>query len=166
MSSLFKEFKSLPIQSELISLEQDEVVPFFCYPVNAKPIGVEGCILYCFIDGYDDMVFASNPESCADQYVYPLAASFGDFIRLILTCGCANPIEQIIWMEKEQFEQHLREEQKIQTEEQKELLSLLAQTLNLTPLENPFEYVKKLQANFDKSKIKYSDEYYSVLGIE
>lgn len=74
--------------------------PVFCYPVNAKPIGFEGCILYCFLPEYGEMVFACNPESCVDQNVYPLAANFEDFIRLVLACGTANPLEQIVWMDK------------------------------------------------------------------
>lgn len=49
---------------------------------------------------YGEMVFACNPESCVDQNVYPLAANFEDFIRLVLACGTANPLEQIVWMDK------------------------------------------------------------------
>lgn len=167
MSNLFEKYKSLSANGELICLEQQNtIVPFFCYPINAKPIGFEGCIMYCFIDGYKDMVFASNPESCADQNVYPLAANFEDFMRLILACGSANSVEQIVWMDKERFERHLQEEKKIRTEQQKELLDLLAHELNLVPMKEPFEYVKNIQVNFDDSKIKYSDEYYDTLGIK
>lgn len=167
MSSLFEKYCHLFVNGEVISLEQQNTyVPFFCYPINARPIGFEGCVMYCFIDGYGDMVFAANPESCADQYVYPLAESFEDFMRLILCCGTANPIEQIVWMDKQQFAQHLQEEKKNQTQQQKQLLNLLARELNLIPIETPFEYVKAIQSNFNDSKIKYSDEYYEVLGID
>lgn len=167
MNNLFEKYKSLSINGELICLKQQSVSePYFCYPIGAKPIGFEGCIMYSFIGGYKHMVFASNPESCSDQYVYPLAANFEDFIRLILACGSANPIEHIVWMDKEKFEQHLQEEKKNQTEKQKELLDLLARELNLIAMKEPFEYVKNIQAYFDDSKIKYRDEYYDVLGIE
>lgn len=168
MHSLFEKYRSLPINGSSISLEPpaSQPDPYFCYPANAVPIGFEGCIMYCFINGYGDMVFASSPESCAGSYVYPLAASFEDFLRLILACGSANPVEQIIWMDREQFEQHLREEQKCRTEQQKNVLSVLAHELNLGPMEHPFEYVKTLQTSFDGSKIEYSDEYYNTLGIE
>ena len=40
------------------------------------------------------MVFASNPESCAETYVYPLAERFEDFMRLVITCGSANPVDE------------------------------------------------------------------------
>ncbi len=111
MNNLFEKYRNLSVNGELICLEQQNtIVPFFCYTINAKPIGFEGCIMYCFIDGYKDMVFTSNPESCADQNVYPLAANFEDFMRLILACGSANPVEQIVWMDKDRFEKHLQEE--------------------------------------------------------
>ena len=56
--------------------------------------------MYCFIEPYGEMVFACNPDTCADVFVYPLARTFEDFMRLILACGSTNPIEQIIWMDK------------------------------------------------------------------
>ena len=167
MNSLFEKYKKLPIDGGLIALEQRErIEPFFCYPKNAIPIGFEGCIMFCFIEGYGEMVFASNPESCTGQFVYPLSSSFADFICLILACGSANPIEQIIWMDKEKFELHLYEEKKAQTIQQKNLLLLLEQELNLKPMKNPYEYVHALQENFDEKKIKYGSAYYDALGIE
>ena len=162
----YEKFLSLDMDSSLISLEKTEGVDCFCYPTNTKAIGFEGSIMYCFIDGYGETVFACNPESCADIYVYPLAKNFNDFIRLILACGSANPIEQIVWMNKQQFEQHLQDEKEIQTAEQKEVLSILEKELHIIAMEYPFEYVKELQSDFDYSKIQFSDEYYDVLGLE
>ena len=106
---LFEKYRALNLDGSLIALAYAEMEqPYFCYPQNAKTIGFEGCILYCFLPEYPGMVFAANPESCADTYVYPLAASFADFMRLILACGSANPVEQIAWMDQAQFEQHLK----------------------------------------------------------
>lgn len=163
---LFEKYRALNLDGSLIALAYAEMEqPYFCYPQNAKTIGFEGCILYCFLPEYPGMVFAANPESCADTYVYPLAASFADFMRLILACGSANPVEQIAWMDQAQFEQHLKREKEAQTSEQKALLSFLARALELTPMAHPFESVKALQADFDGSKIQYRDAYYDVLGI-
>ena len=107
------------IDGSLICLEEtNNAIQYFCYPTNAKAIGLEGCIMYCFIEPYSDMVFAYNPESCTNRFVYPLAKSFEDFLGLILACGSANPIEQIVWMSREQFLQHLREEVQARTQEQ------------------------------------------------
>lgn len=167
MGTVYEKYRALPINKGLLCLECGEITtPYFCYPVNAEPIGFEGCILYCFLPEYGDMVFACNPESCADQNVYPLAASFEDFIRLILACGTANPVEQIVWMDKSKFEEHMANEEKVLTDEQRAAVQQLQSELGLLPMENPFEYVKAVQKDFDGSKIKYSDEYFEVTGIE
>ena len=75
-------------------------------------------------------------------------------------------IEQIIWMDKDKFEKHLKEEEAIRTEEQKATLSYLETELEISPIDNPYDYVKELQSRFDNSGIEYSDEYYDVLGID
>ena len=105
MKTAYERYMALPIDKGLFCLEHgDMTAPYFCYPANADPIGFEGCILYCFLPEYGEMVFACNPESCVEQNVYPLAANFEDFIRLILACGTANPVEQIVWMDQRKFE--------------------------------------------------------------
>lgn len=167
MKTIYEKYTAFPIDKGLLSLEPGDIAdPYFCYPVNAKPIGFEGSILYCFLPEYGDMVFACNPESCADRYVYPLAESFEDFIRLVTACGSANPVEQIVWMSKKQFEQHLQNEKAARTEAHTELMEKLCEGLQLSPMDNPYAYVKALQISFDDSKIQYSDAYYDVLGLE
>ena len=83
MKTIYEKYMASPIDKELLCLEHGEITePYFCYPVNAEPIGLEGCILYCFLPEYGEMVFACDPESCADRNVYPLAKNFEDFLRL------------------------------------------------------------------------------------
>ena len=148
METIYEKYMALPIDKGLLCLEYGDIAdPYFCYPVNAKPIGFEGCILYCFLPEYGEMVFACNPESCVDQNVYPLAANFEDFIRLILACGTANPLEQIVWMDKNKFEEHMANEEKILTDEQRTAAQQLQRALSLLPIENPFEYVKSINHN-------------------
>lgn len=166
MSTIYEKCKALPIDKALLCLEEGTITqpPYFCYPVNAEPIGFEGCIMYCFLPEYGETVFACNPESCADSYVYPLAANFEDFVRLILACGIANPIEQIAWMDKSKFEEHMANEEKMLTDEQRAALHHIAEELKLQPMENPFEYVKAIQKDFDDTGIRYSDEYHEIVG--
>ena len=167
MKSLFERYKKLNINGSLICLEQvEDSYSYFCYPTNAKAIGFEGSIMYCFIEPYKDMVFACNPDTCADVFVYPLARTFADFMRLILACGSTNPIEQIVWVDKDKFAEHLKEEEAIRTAEQKAAISYLEKELGIFPIDNPYDYVKELQSHFDNRGIEYSDEYYDVLGIE
>ena len=167
MSTAYEKYMALPIDKGLLGLEHGDITePYFCYPVNAEPIGFEGCILYCFLSEYREMVFACNPESYAEQNVYPLAANFEDFIRLILACGTVNPVEQIVWMSRDKFDEHIANEREILTGEQKAAVKMLQDGVGLLPMNDPFDYVKSIQKHFDYSKIQYSDEYYDVTGIE
>lgn len=167
MDSLLKRFRELKLDGGLISLEFGEIMePYFCYPRNAQVIGFEGAIMYCLIPEAGELVFAVNPESCAEQFVYPVAKSFDDFLCLILACGSTNPIEQIVWMSREQFNLHLDAERKIQTAEQLAVLEMIKRTFGLRPMQNPFDYVKALQASFDGTVVQYREEYYEVLGLE
>ena len=69
METLFDQYKELNINGSLICLEQvEDIYSYFCYPTNAKAIGFEGSIMYCFIEPYGEMVFACNPDTCADIY--------------------------------------------------------------------------------------------------
>ena len=167
MKTLYERYKKLNINGTLICLEQvKDIYPYFCYPTNAEAIGFEGNVMYCFIEPYGDMVFSCNPETYAEVFVYPLARTFEDFIRLILACGSANPIEQIIWMNKEQFAEHLQKEKAIRTEEQKAIINYLEKELSISPMDDPYDYVKEVQSHFDNRNIAYSGEYYDVLGIK
>ncbi|MBQ5897661.1 MAG: hypothetical protein IIW81_04275 [Oscillospiraceae bacterium] len=51
-------------------------------------------------------------------------------------------------------------------EKRQAVLNKIQTELEIEPMKNPFEYVKKIQAEFDYSKIKFSEEYYDVLGLE
>ncbi len=67
---------------------------------------------------------------------------------------------------KEQFEDFLHSEDNAILPEQKEVLDRIQKELKLTPMENPYEYVKAVQEQHDDSKIKFKNEYYDTLGLE
>ena len=166
MDDLYNKFINSGLDYSVISLSGTEnIYPYWCYPVNAMPIGLEGCIMYCFIDGYGDTVFAANPESCADIYVYPIARDFREFLGHILYCTEANPVEQIIWMDRQQFSEHVKNENEIYKKEKEPILQFIG-SLGIGKTDDPFSYVKELRKDFDYSKIIFSDEYYDITGIE
>lgn len=164
----YEKYCQLNIDGRWINLEEtDNSITYFCTPIGAKIIGWEnGGIHYCFIKGFGEMVFAVNPDSGVESYVYPLAKNFEDFLRLILACGSTTAVEQIILWNKEKFEHFLHSKNNPIAPEQREVLDKIQAELNLTPMENPFEYVKEVQAQFDDRKIRFTDEYYNVLGVE
>ena len=165
--TMYEKYCQLKIDGRWIGLEKSDLcVDYFCTPRNATVIGWENSIHYCFIKGYKDMVFAVNPESCMERYVYPLARNFKDFLRLILSCGSTTAVEQIIGWTKEQFESFVVSEDNARYPEQEKVLEDIKSVLRLEPMENPYEYVKSVQELFDNSKIKFSNEYYDTLGLE
>ena len=165
--ALYEKYKKLNIDGGRIGLERgSEIGGYFCTPKGARVIGWDNGIHYCFVRGYGEMVFAVNPETGADKYVYPLAESFEDFLRLILACGHTAPAEQIILWTEEQFKEFLTSDYNALMSGQQEVLDTITEKLKLEPMAAPYQYVKQLQAQFDDSKIKFTDEYYDVLGLE
>ena len=133
---------------------------YFCTPRGASIIGCAGVdgIHYCFVRGFGETVFAVSPMNAAPDFVHPLAKSFEDFLRLLLACGDAAALEQAWMWDKAQFEFFLKENPA--TEEQKKTLSEISGKLKLTPMEQPWEYIKALQSSFDYGKLKYTEDYY------
>ena len=165
---LYEKFEKLDIDRSLIGLEKgDSEGEYFCTPVGAKVIGWE-CegIHYCFIEGFGKTVFAVNPETAEEHYVRPLAENFDEFISLILACKGTTAAEQISGWTREQFEDFLENGDPVFAAKQQSVLDKIQSGLGIRPLENPFEYVKKIQAEFDYSKIRFAAEYYDVLGLE
>ena len=158
---LYEEYKKLNIDGSLIGLEPGpETGDYFCTPVGMQVIGWEtGGIHYGMVPEYGDMIFAVNPMSCVDDYVYPVAENFVDFMRLILACESTTAIEQIVWWDKAQFEEFLNNgEYNVRTPERTSALEKIQHELGLSPMENPFKYVKALQADFDGSRLRFDEE--------
>lgn len=159
----FQKYEKLGLDGSWINLEKGAVRGgCFCTPKGARVIGWENGIHYCFIRGYGQMVFAVNPESCVEENVYPLAVDFRDFLRLLLSCGTTTAIEQIVWWTKAQFQSFLAEDET--PPERTAVLEQIRQAFRLEPMEEPYEYVRALQAGFDRSKLRYTDEFYQITG--
>mgnify|MGYP003297829829 CR=1 FL=1 len=124
---------------------------YSCTPIGAKIFGWDNCIHYCFIDGFDEMVFVVNPENFGGPYVYPLARNFSDFLGMLLTYKTTNALHQIIIFEKERFMQFLNspnEQEYISQPKVVETLAAIQKELNIVPMEDPYDYVMQLQKEF------------------
>ncbi len=161
-----EQYQALYIDGSLFGLEAGaEKGSYFCTPMGMKVIGWEGVggIHYGTIEGLGEMIYAVNPENFGDWLVFPIAQNFEDLLRLLLAAGSMAAIEQIQRWDKETFQRFLQEN--VETEETKDALEQIRRELNLTAMEDPFSYVKKLQENFEEGSIPYSDEYYDTLGL-
>ncbi len=93
----YQKFRELNIDHATIGLDQNiSDVNYFCTPIGAKVIGEAGVdgISYCFIKGFDEMVFAIGPSGLPGENVHPIANNFEDLLRLLLACGSMDAIEQ------------------------------------------------------------------------
>ncbi len=165
--TLYEKFKQLDIGFSLLGLEQGDVHGgYFCTPVGAEVIGWEGVdgIHYCFVKGFGEMVFAVNPSNPAGKNVHPLARSFEDFLRLILACGGAAAAEQAWMWNRGEFDGFL--ETYPPEGEQRAALDALRDKLALTPMDDPYGYIREVQSSFDCGKIPYSREYYDLTPEE
>lgn len=136
------------------------MVACFCTPKNAEIFGYAGVdgIHYCFVSGFGDMVFTASPMNTPGNYIHPVAKSFEDFLRLLLSCGDAAAIEQAWMWDLPEFETFLQDNQP--TQEQEAVLTELTAKTGLRPMEQPWQYIKALQDSFDISKIEFTEDYY------
>lgn len=158
--TIYQRFKKMNIDHSAIGMEQNvSGSEYFCTPKGAKIIGCAGVdgIHYCFIDGFDEMVFAVSPESVPGEYVHPIAKNFEDLLRLLLACGSMDAIEQTYMWDEELFEQYIMDNQPRTV--QREILDILRAEFQIAPMEQPCAYIKGLQRSFDYSELKFSDEY-------
>lgn len=164
-----QQLKRLGRYGAAIGLEPgEETADYFCTPVGAAVLGWDNGIHYCVLEQFGDMVFCVNPESCGEQYVYPLASSTEDFLRLLLATKHTNVMQQILWWDRAQYEAFLRAPDTVAYNASPavvEALSLLRDEWGIVPMEDPFGYIKALQASFPYEKIPFSRAYYDTLGL-
>ena len=164
--TLYEKYKKLDIDFSQLSLEPgDTSGGYFCTPKGAEVIGWAGVdgIHCCFVKGFGEMVFAVNPSNLPGDHVHPLARSFEDFVRLILACGF-DAAEQAWMWNRGEFDAYL--ETYPPTPEQRAALDGLRDGLGLTPMEDPYGYIREVQAGFDCGKIPFSKEYYDLMPDE
>ena len=156
----FQKFKTLDIDHSAIGLEQGNTdVTYYCTPKDAVIIGRAGVdgIHYCTIPEFGEMIFAVSPMNFGDC-VHPIARSFEDLLRLLISCGSMDALEQCCAWDEERFKAFLIDCPA--TVEQQAVLDALRTEFGLEPIEDAFVYVKELQAEFDLASIPYTEEYY------
>lgn len=160
----YQKFQRLNIDHSVIGLDQNiSYKEYFCTPLGAEIIaetGVDG-IHYCFIKGFDEMVFAISPSDLPGENVHPIAKNFEELLRLLLACGSMDAIEQTYMWDEELFEQYIMDNKP--SEKQQVIMDMIKEKFHIIPMEQPFFYIKDLQASFDYRRLEFSEEYYELL---
>lgn len=165
--TLYEKYCQLDLDLARLGLERGGAEGgYFCDPVGTEVIGWAGVdgIHCCFVKGFGEMVFSVSPANGPGEYVHPLARSFEDFLRLVLACGGVDAIEQAWMWNRGEFDAFL--ETYPPDSKQRAALDALAEALSLTPMDDPYGYIKEVQSSFDYGKILYSEEYYDLVPGE
>lgn len=169
-------FHGLNIDFSALGLEWGgEFVPYFCTPVGAEEVGSIGCdgIQFVLLPG-DEKVYCVDPSmGDVGTYVLPVGSDLREFLSFLLSCHDANPLSQIYYLTEERFRTFADDEAEAREDDdladffaaKDAALAVIAETFGVAPVE-PYGKVKALQAAFDPGVLKFSDEYYDVLGIE
>ena len=165
--TLYEKFKKLDIDFSRLGLEQrDTRSDYFCTPKGAEVIGWAGVDgIHCgFVKGFGEMVFTVSPMNTRGNYVKPVANTFEDFLRLLLTCGGVDAVEQAWMWNRGEFDAFL--ETYPPDDEQRTVLNALRDKLSLTPMDDPYGYIKGVQSSFDYGRLCFSEEYYELVSDE
>ncbi len=169
-------FRALELDGSSLGLDRaGAFTPYFCTPEGAEHIGSLGCdgVHFILLPG-DQRVFCVDPAMGeAGTFVLPVGADFREFLSFLLYCRDANPLSQIRWMTEEQFRRLLAEDRAARESgampeffaSKDAALAAAAAAFGLEP-RDPFEKVKALQRDFDPAVLRFSAEYYDVLGLE
>ena len=101
-----------------------------------------------------------------------VAEDVRQLLSFVFSCGDANPISQIWWMDEGRFRDFLKEESERSWEGMEDLLERkkaalagIAAAFGIEPAD-PYGKVKALQASFDPACLRFSEEYYDTLGLD
>ncbi len=167
MALAYKDFLKKEVDLAPLGIERrGNHVAYFCTPKGADIFGSAGVdgIHFCFIKGFGEMVFAISPENDIGNYVHPIAKNFEDLLSLLVSTGDIAAAEQTWMWDKKAFYQFLQDN--LPTDEQEKVILKLERELSIPFMEEPYDYIKELQAEFDYSKIEFTAEYYDVVGDE
>ena len=172
-----KRFRTLDINFDSIGLLQSgaDGFAYFCTPVDAEFVGRIGCDgVHFILLPEDERVFCVDPSMGErGTYVLPVAGDFREFLSFILYCQDANPLSQIYWLTRKEYQELAAEDAAARKdeyqakffEEKDKALSAIVKEFGLTPVD-PFKKVKAMQAKFDPAVLNFSEEYYDAVGYE
>ena len=139
---------------------------YFCTPKGAKIIGWTGVggIHYCTLTAFGDTVFAVDPSGDAGRHAFPVAESFDDLLRLLMACGHEAHVEQAHSWSRDQFGRFVKDNPV--SDKAREQIAYLESQFGLTPIADPYAYLKKIYEDFDLSAVPYKKDYYKYVPME
>lgn len=178
---IWERFWQLDIDPWYIGLERISDISgyaeYSCEPVGMMPFASLGVneLHFGFINGFGDMVFVVEPTAIAGKEVQPIANNFEDFLRVVLASKNAGNVKWIYWLEKDEYESLVAESGSQHEDDPamseiyrktEEALAVIQNELGLESMPDAYDYVRGIQSAFNYSKIRYSDNYYEMTGLD
>lgn len=120
----------------------------YSLPKGSSLIGYSNKTYFCFFKHYEQTVF-SVTEVGKKWQIFPIAYNFEDFLRLIAACGCAELCARSVWLSEDTF----LIEQDTQWRKCNPALKNLREALELTPIENPYQYTHAIGQIIDCGRV-------------
>ncbi|MBQ8497730.1 MAG: hypothetical protein IJ489_09805 [Clostridia bacterium] len=164
--NLYKEYMQNKFDLSTFGLEKREWDGYFCTPEDAGILGWTGVdgIHYCTVKTLGETVFCVDPMGDYGRYVFPVAENFEIFLRLLIACKDEAYIGQAHAWTKEEY-RTITEEATVSPEAEA-VIADLKHTYGLSPMDEPYIYLKRIYDNFDYHTIPYRDEYYEYVPRE
>lgn len=118
-------------------------------PEGGRLLGYSHQTYFCFIEGYQETVFAIDDQPGGKWQAWPVAYSFAEFLRLIFACGSAELSARIAKLSEEAYGGEMDRQWRTPNPE----LLKLQQILDLTPIPDPYAYARTVGRLIDCGKI-------------
>lgn len=130
-----------------------------CTPLHATIIGwaADQGLHFCFTDGFGETVFAVDPNASDEFRIQPIAQDFRAFLGLILACRGTALLTETGINSKSGFDQAI--ENTTLSNRQQSILRAIENGYQPTKIEDPWQYIQNLQADFDYAAIPLHPDY-------
>lgn len=165
--NLYEQYRDHTFDLTAFGIERGEGrSDYFCTPQGAEIIGWTGVdgVHYCTVKRLGETVFAVEPMGDAGRHTFPVAANFADFLRLLMACGHEAYLEQAHAWSRERYDRFAAENPS--AEEAREQSACLQSAYGLTPMEDPYAYLKHIYDHFDFTTVPYKKDYYEYIPRE
>ncbi len=142
MKTMMKQWKLTEKSLSLDVLESP--VTLAMTPGKAMVFAASESNVFCYIEGYQETVFALNAAPKRKPRIAPIAYNTEDFVRLIYSAGSPELAAECGTLSQEAYAAR-----RAQIVRPPEGIQRLIQGLSLKPIENPCQYVQTVQSLLD-----------------
>lgn len=130
-----------------------------CTPLHATIIGwaADQGLHFCFTDRFGETVFAVDPNASDEFRIQPIAQDFRAFLGLILACRGTARLTETGINSKSGFAQAIKNT--TLSNRQQSILRAIENGYQPTKIEDPWQYIQNLQADFDYAAIPLHPDY-------